>query len=175
MATVQENATLADVKAIETEWNAAIDTEYAAVVAKYPDIDFDDIDPQIISLAEEIEEVHPTTNEPLVWVMNKKTLSKVLQPREVINAIRKKGSKTPTKPLMDTGLMRKVFRSKTASASDLESRVDVAKKRSEIAVFHNDGGSRIPQREWFGIGDKSKKRMNKMIKAKIKQIVRLVK
>ena len=93
MATVQENATLADVKAIETEWNAAIDTEYAAVVAKYPDIDFDAIDPQIISLAEEIEEVHPTTNEPLVWVMNKKTLSKVLQPREVINAIRKKGFK----------------------------------------------------------------------------------
>ena len=95
--------------------------------------------------------------------------------QSTINAKRKKGSKTPTKPLMDTGLMRKVFRSKTASASDLASRDDVAKKRSEIAVFHNDGGSRIPQREWFGIGDKSKKRMNKMIKAKIKQIVRLVK
>ena len=92
-----------------------------------------------------------------------------------INAKKIKGSKTPNKPLMDTGLMRNVHRSKTASAGSLESRVDVAKKRSEIAVFHNDGGGNLPQREWFGIGEKTKKRYNKMIKAKVKSIIRIKK
>ena len=88
-------------------------------------------------------------------------------------AKRKKGSRFPNKPLMDSGLMRKVFRSKSASASSLESRVGVAQKRKEIAQFHNDGGDNLPKREWFGIGTKTERRINQMIRAKMKTIVRL--
>lgn len=93
MPTTNETPTLAELKAVETDWNTAIDTEYAAVVAKYPEIEFDDIRPQVFSRAEEIETLHPTTNEPLVWTFNLKTLSRVLQPREVINALKKKSLK----------------------------------------------------------------------------------
>ena len=95
--------------------------------------------------------------------------------RLTIKAKKKKGSKTPNKPLMDTGLMRKIFRSKSASASNLESIVDVAKKRNKVAEYHNFGKGNLPERVWFGIGDKTKRRLNKMIRAKIKKIVRFVK
>ena len=71
--------------------------------------------------------------------------------------------------------MKKVFRSKSASASSLESRVAVAEKRKEVAKFHNDGGGNLPQREWFGIGPKNERRLNKMIRAQIKKIVRFEK
>tara|TARA_Y100000310_G_C20264583_1_gene615225 strand:+ start:132 stop:626 length:495 start_codon:yes stop_codon:yes gene_type:complete len=93
MPTTNENPTLVELKAIETDWNTAIDTEYAAVAAKYPEIEFDDIRPQVFSRAEEVDTLHPTTNEPLVWTLNTKTLNRVLQPREVINALKKKSLK----------------------------------------------------------------------------------
>lgn len=92
-----------------------------------------------------------------------------------IKAKKKKGSKTPSFPLVDTGKMKKVFRSKTASASSLESHVTTAEQRKEVAEFHNEGGDNLPQREWFGIGTKTERRFNKMIRAKIKSIVRFEK
>jgi phage gpG-like protein len=92
-----------------------------------------------------------------------------------IKAKKKKGSSFPRTPLIDSGAMRKVYRSKDASASSLESRVAVAEKRKEVAKFHNDGGDNLPQREWFGIGPKTERRLNKMIRAQIKKIVRFEK
>ena len=92
-----------------------------------------------------------------------------------VKAKKKKGSSFPRTPLIDTGAMRKVYRSKTASASSLESKVTVAEKRKEVAEFHNEGGENLPQREWFGIGTKLERRLNKMIRAKIKSIVRFEK
>ncbi len=92
-----------------------------------------------------------------------------------IRAKKKKGSSFPRTPLIDTGAMRKIYRSKTASASSLESKVTVAEKRKEVAEFHNEGGGNLPQREWFGIGTKLERRLNKMIRAKIKSIVRFEK
>ena len=105
MSTTNENPTLAELKAIETDWNTAIDTEYAVVVAKYPEIDFDEIKPEVFSRAEEIATLHSTTNEPFVWTLSLKTLSRVLQPREVINAIRKKGFKVD---VADTSIQHKL-------------------------------------------------------------------
>ena len=92
-----------------------------------------------------------------------------------IKAKIKKGSRFPNKPLIDTGLMRQIFRSKSASASSLESRVGVARKRKDVATYHNDGGknNKPPKREWFGIGTKLKKRLDKMVRAKVRQIVRI--
>ena len=92
-----------------------------------------------------------------------------------IKAKKKNGSKSPSFPLVDTGKMKKVFRSKTASASSLESHVTTAEQRKEVAEFHNEGGDNLPQREWFGIGTKTERRFNKMIRAKIKSIVRFEK
>ena len=92
-----------------------------------------------------------------------------------IKAKKKKGSATPRIPLLDSGKMKKVYRSKTASASSLESHVTTAEQRKEVAEFHNEGGDNLPQREWFGIGTKTERRFNKMIRAKIKSIVRFEK
>ena len=71
--------------------------------------------------------------------------------------------------------MSEIYRSKTASANSLESHVTVAEQRKEVAEFHNEGGDNLPKREWFGIGPKSERRINKMIRAKIKSIVRFQK
>ena len=90
-------------------------------------------------------------------------------------AKKKKGSKFVNTPLKDSGKMGKVYRSKTASASNLESHVTTAELRKEVAEFHNEGGDNLPQREWFGIGTKTERRFNKMIRAKIKSIVRFEK
>ena len=93
MATTNENPTLAELRAIETDWNTVIDAEYATVAAKYSDIDFDDVFPKILSRADEVATLHPITSEPLAWVLSRQTLSRVLQPREVINAIKKRSLK----------------------------------------------------------------------------------
>ena len=90
-----------------------------------------------------------------------------------IQAKNKKGSRFARIPLKDTGLMSRVYRSKTASASDLESHVTVAASRRNVAEFHNEAGGNLPKREWFGIGTKTERRINQMIRAKMKTIVRL--
>lgn len=76
-----------------------------------------------------------------------------------IKAKRRKGSKTPSKPLFDTGKMAGgYFLSKKATASDLEATVTTAGigadgvNRRVMGVFHNEGGkrpNRPPQRKHF--------------------------
>ena len=89
-----------------------------------------------------------------------------------IKSKRKKGSKFPRKPLIDTGLMQKVFRSKSASASSLVSEVSTAKKRKEVAIYHNEGAGNLPERKWFGVGKKSKRRFDKYIKSRIRGVLK---
>ena len=87
-----------------------------------------------------------------------------------IKAKRRKGSKFPTKPLIDTGLMKNVYRSRNASASSLISEVSTAKARSEVAIYHNTGAGSLPERLWFGIGKKTKRRYDKYIRARLRKV-----
>jgi len=96
MASVLRNATLEQVKAIETEWNAPIQAEYDAVNAKYPDINLNDMDGRIISLLPDVSDVHPVTGEAIIVGWNTKTLSNIRVTKEIINAIKKKSIMSPT-------------------------------------------------------------------------------
>ena len=96
MASVINNATLAQVQALETEWNAAIQAEYDSVDAKYPDINFDDLSGRLVSINPEISDVHPVTGDAIITGWNKKTLSNVRVTKEIINAIKKKSVMFPT-------------------------------------------------------------------------------
>ena len=96
MASVISNATLEQVKAIETEWNAPLQAEYDAVNAKYPDINLNDMDGRIISLLPDVSDVHPVTGEAIIVGWNIKTLSNIRVTKEIINAIKKKSIMSPT-------------------------------------------------------------------------------
>jgi len=96
VASVINNVTLAQVQALETEWNAAIQAEYDAIDAKYPDINFDDLSGRLVSINPEISEAHPVTGEAIVTGWNKKTLANVRVTKEIINAIKKKSVMFPT-------------------------------------------------------------------------------
>tara|TARA_Y100001963_G_C6715730_1_gene416532 strand:- start:661 stop:1101 length:441 start_codon:yes stop_codon:yes gene_type:complete len=89
-----------------------------------------------------------------------------------VESKKKKGSKYPRRPLIDTGLMQKVFRSKSASASSLVSEVSTAKKRKEVAIYHNEGAGKLPERKWFGVGKKTKRRFDKYIKSRIRGVLK---
>ena len=96
MASVINNATLEQVKAIETEWNAPLQAEYDAVNAKYPDINLNDMDGRIISLLPDVADVHPVTGDAIILGWNTRTLSNVRATKEIINAIKKKSIMSPT-------------------------------------------------------------------------------
>ena len=96
MASVISNATLEQVKAIETEWNAHLQAEYDAVNARYPDINLNDMDGRIISLLPDVADVHPVTGDAIILGWNTRTLSNVRATKEIINAIKKKSIMSPT-------------------------------------------------------------------------------
>tara|TARA_Y100000593_G_C4192020_1_gene277394 strand:- start:194 stop:634 length:441 start_codon:yes stop_codon:yes gene_type:complete len=85
---------------------------------------------------------------------------------------RKKGLKHPNKPLIGTGLMGNIFRSKTASASSLVSEIKTSDKRKEVAVYHLEGAGNLPLRRWIGIGRKSERRINRYLKSRIKGVLK---
>jgi len=96
MASVISNATLEQVKAIETEWNAPLQAEYDAVNARYPDINLNDMDGRIISLLPDVADVHPVTGDAIILGWNTRTLSNIRVTKEIINAIKKKSIMSPT-------------------------------------------------------------------------------
>ena len=78
---------------------------------------------------------------------------------------KKKGQ--PTKPLIATGMMRRLPPVVTKSG---KSTISVAKKRTDISQYHDQGGSkagRPPQREWFGLSKAAIKKIDKMFKSKL--------
>ena len=78
---------------------------------------------------------------------------------------KKKGQ--PTKPLIATGMMRKLPPVKGKSG---KSTISVANQRRDISQYHDQGGSkagRPPQREWFGLSKAAEKKINKMFKSKL--------
>ena len=78
---------------------------------------------------------------------------------------RKKGQ--PTKPLIATGMMRRLPPVKGKSG---KSTVSVANKRTDISQYHDQGGSTAgqpPKREWFGLTKAAEKKIDKMFKSKL--------
>jgi hypothetical protein len=78
---------------------------------------------------------------------------------------RKKGQ--PLKPLIATGMMRKLppVKGKKGKTS-----ISVAKQRVEIGGYHDQGGKqtgRPPQREWFDIYKTALPKIEKMLKSKL--------
>ena len=85
---------------------------------------------------------------------------------------RKKGSKTPTKPLMDTDRMRDgIYRNKTATKLSLESQIKVPNDRQKVASYHLEGSGSLPVRKFFGVGKKLESKINKLIKLRIKKLI----
>ena len=48
MASTNSNPTLEEVRNIEKEWNATLESEYTAMQAKYPAIKLEDLKPTIV-------------------------------------------------------------------------------------------------------------------------------
>ena len=84
MASTNTSPTMDDLKAIETEWNAAVTTEYQAAIARYADIDITLID--MGAGSQLLTTLHPVTNQPLFQVRNKDTLQPYVIPRDMLNA-----------------------------------------------------------------------------------------
>lgn len=108
-----------------------------------------------------------------------------LDPR-TIDAKKKSGSRTPSKPLLDTGRMSGskggYFVQTKATAKSLTATVTTAKDRKGvIGVTHNEGGKNIPQRKHFIVpgrsGDlkRTAKRMNLIIRRGAVRMVRSAK
>ena len=95
-----------------------------------------------------------------------------LDPKTVASK-KRKGSKTPPKPLLDThrmsGSKGGYFVKKRATATSLTARVTVAQNRQSVARIHNDGDG-LPQRKHFIVPDRAgdlrrvDKRMNLIIR-----------
>ena len=81
----------------------------------------------------------------------------------------------PATPLIGTGQMVNTNRTKTASVVSLESRVDIAENRKEIAGYHIDGTDRLPKREFFGIGKTIEPKIDKLAKLRLKKVIRHIK
>lgn len=66
---------------------------------------------------------------------------------KTIERKKKRGSKTPDKPLMDKGYLRLP----TIETKTDEARVKIAKSREEIGPYHNAGGGSLPRREHWAV------------------------
>jgi hypothetical protein len=110
-----------------------------------------------------------------------------LTPLKPITVTRKalKKAKYPNRPLHDTGLMlgrgsikgvggRGPYIKPKATKSKQTAVINVAKKREEIGVYHNEGGKggNPPQREWFGISKEIEDKIEKMAAARIETLLR---
>ena len=74
---------------------------------------------------------------------------------------RKKGQ--PTKPLIATGMMRKLPPVKGKSG---KSTISVANQRTDISQYHDQGIGQA-KREWFGLTKSAEKKIDKMFKSKL--------
>lgn len=133
--------------------------------------DFDNI-PKVHNLINRVAEI--IVQDVKQGVAKGKDLSNVpfekLNPK-TIRAKRRSGSSTPKKPLMDTHKMvgrgggtGGVYVSDKATAMKHSATIKMPKDREEIGIYHNEGSGNLPVREWWGISDRAKKRLDKMVR-----------
>lgn len=75
---------------------------------------------------------------------------KPLKP-STIKQKRKKGYSKPSSPLIATGRMTSIQRTKTATRANLEAHINVPEDMQTIAGYHNKGKG-VPKRKFFGVG-----------------------
>jgi len=95
-------------------------------------------------------------------------MMKKLQP-STIKSKRLKGYKKPRVPLYATGTMKDIRIDKKATPQSQESRLTPPKSRTEIGVYHQEGGVRLPKREWFGVTTKVEKDLLRRMEIKIER------
>ena len=91
-----------------------------------------------------------------------------------IRSKRLKGSKKPGKALWDKGIMKEVYVKPRATKASPTAEIQVpigrgkAKKgrRTEVAAYHNIGDG-VPKREWFGVGKRVKKKLDKELNLRL--------
>ena len=120
MATINNSPTLAEIKAIETDWNTSMMAQYNTIKAKYSDISIDDFSPAIHNYAPDVSDLHPTTGSPYVMGFNKKTLSNELIPLEAINGLK--------------------YKSYMVDATDSRVRHKLAVRTDHNGELHREGG-----------------------------------
>lgn len=93
---------------------------------------------------------------------------------KTIERKRKKGSKSPTMPLIDTGAMQKAV----AGSTQTYGYVRLAAKRSEpvsggdsISTIHHMGLGNVPRREHWGIYAKAIPRITRLFLLHIKEVL----
>jgi len=116
-------------------------------------------DAAVVQIKEDVEKSKDINNRNL----------KKLKP-STIKQKRKKGYSN--KPLIATGKMIRLFRTKTATAMKLEAHTNVRKKMLDIAFYHNTGSGHLPVRQWFGVGKKLIKRCNTIATIKSRQLIK---
>ena len=74
-----------------------------------------------------------------------------------------------TKPLIRTGVMKKLppVKNKMKHAE-----ISTAKSRSSIAMYHNEGGKHLPQRQWYGVSEDAKIDISRAVAKKVVQILK---
>ena len=93
---------------------------------------------------------------------------KKLKPSTIKQKLKKGYS---AKPLIATGKMINILKSKKASSSNLTARVDVGKGTKEIAEYHITGAGNLPKRVFFGVGKPFEKIMQKMVTNRAKKLI----
>tara|TARA_R110002012_G_scaffold36532_5_gene103054 strand:- start:2220 stop:2684 length:465 start_codon:yes stop_codon:yes gene_type:complete len=81
----------------------------------------------------------------------------------------KKGYRFPSKPLIATGTMKKLPPVKMVSGN---AEIAVAKSRSSIAMYHNEGMKPQPKREFFSVSDRAKEKIGRAIGKKVVHILK---
>tara|TARA_Y100000401_G_scaffold117578_1_gene127327 strand:+ start:5742 stop:6179 length:438 start_codon:yes stop_codon:yes gene_type:complete len=90
-----------------------------------------------------------------------------------IKAKKRKGSKTPTKPLLDEGKMKNVYVKKRATQSSKRATISVNQRdRAVPSIVHNEGLDPMPKREWFGYSKRMDKKANIIAKEHIRNALK---
>ena len=97
-----------------------------------------------------------------------------------IRSKRKKGSSNPGKALWDEGIMKEVYVKPKATKAKPKANIQVPKgrgkakkgRRTEVGGYHNTGDG-VPKREWFGIGSRVKKKLDKEMKLRLKEHLKI--
>lgn len=90
-----------------------------------------------------------------------------IQKVKLSTAKQKKKKGQPLKPLVATGMMRRLPPVKNKKGV---STISVANKRAEIAQYHDKGTKNLPKREWFDIYPSAERKIERMFK---KELVKL--
>jgi len=86
-----------------------------------------------------------------------------------IQGKRKQGYAKPRVPLYATGTLKDVKITKKASKTNQEARIMPDETRREIGAFHQEGGGKLPKREWFGVTEKVEERLLKRMGRQIER------